>query len=35
MEGYISAKSMGEKKAADDAFMDDVESSCVMEAMEV
>ena len=35
MEGYVPAQPMRKKKAADDAFVDDIESSCIMKVSEV
>ena len=35
VEGYVPAKSMRKKKAANDAFVDDVKSACIMQIMEV
>ena len=35
VESYISAQAMGKKQAADDAFVDNVKSASVVEAMEI
>ena len=35
VEGYVPAQPMGKKQAADYAFVDDVESSCIVEVVEV
>jgi hypothetical protein len=35
MESYVSAQTMGKKEATHDAFVDDVEPSCIMQVSEV
>jgi hypothetical protein len=35
MKGYISAQPVREKEAANDTFMDDVESSCIVKTAEI
>lgn len=35
VESYIPAQAVGEEEAGDDAFVGDVESSCVVEVAEV